>query len=69
MHYSIRKDKSYFLTMTMVDWIDLFTKLNHKIPARRNLCASAMCAGGFRLTQYFKLDFSLNDFISLIQVM
>ena len=31
MHYSIRKDKSYFLTMTMVDWIDLFTKLNHKM--------------------------------------
>jgi REP element-mobilizing transposase RayT len=31
LHYSIRKDKSYFLTMTIVDWIDLFTKVNHKM--------------------------------------
>lgn len=30
LHYNIRKDKSYFLTMTIVDWIDLFTCLNHK---------------------------------------
>lgn len=32
LHYSIRKDKSYFLTMTVVDWIDLFTRVNHKMP-------------------------------------
>lgn len=31
LHYSIRKDKSYFLTMTVVDWIDLFTRVNHKM--------------------------------------
>ena len=31
LHYSIRKDKSYFMTMTVVDWIDLFTKVNHKM--------------------------------------
>lgn len=30
LHYSIRKDKSYFLTMTIVEWIDLFTRKNHK---------------------------------------
>ena len=24
--YNIKKDKSYFLTMTVVDWIDLFTR-------------------------------------------
>ncbi len=31
LHYSIRKDKTYFLTMTIVDWIDLFTRVNHKM--------------------------------------
>ena len=30
LHYSIRKDKPYFLTMTVVEWIDLFTRKNHK---------------------------------------
>jgi putative transposase len=30
-HYNIRKDKSYFMTMTVVDWIDLFTRVNHKL--------------------------------------
>ena len=30
LHYNIRKDKSYFMTMTVVDWIDLFTCVNHK---------------------------------------
>jgi REP element-mobilizing transposase RayT len=30
LHYNIRKDKTYFLTMTIVDWIDLFTRVNHK---------------------------------------
>jgi len=31
LHYNIRPDKSYFLTMTIVDWIDLFTRVNHKM--------------------------------------
>ena len=31
LHYSIRGDKSYFLTMTVVDWIDVFTRKNHKL--------------------------------------
>jgi putative transposase len=30
-HYSIQGDKSYFLTMTVVDWINLFTRVNHKM--------------------------------------
>jgi REP element-mobilizing transposase RayT len=30
LHYSIRPEKSYFMTMTVVDWIDVFTRLNHK---------------------------------------
>ena len=30
LHYNIRKDKSYFMTMTVVDWIDIFTRINHK---------------------------------------
>ena len=30
LHYNIRKDKSYLMTMTIVDWIDLFTRVNHK---------------------------------------
>ena len=29
-HYSIKTDHAYFLTMTVVDWIDLFTLPNHK---------------------------------------
>jgi REP element-mobilizing transposase RayT len=29
-HYNIYKDKTYFLTMTVVDWIDLFTRLTQK---------------------------------------
>ncbi|HRH67137.1 MAG TPA: transposase [Bacteroidia bacterium] len=31
LHYNIREDKTYFMTMTIVDWIDLFTRLNHKM--------------------------------------
>jgi len=30
LHYSIRPDKSYFLTTTVVDWIDVFTRKNHQ---------------------------------------
>ena len=30
-HYSIRPDKSYFMTLTVVDWIDVFTRVNHKM--------------------------------------
>ena len=30
LHYNIRKDKTYFMTMTVVDWIDLFTRVNQK---------------------------------------
>jgi REP element-mobilizing transposase RayT len=30
-HYSIKTDYAYFLTMTVVDWVDLFTRLNHKM--------------------------------------
>ena len=29
-HYNIYKDKTYFLTMTVVDWIDLFTRVTQK---------------------------------------
>ncbi len=29
-HYNIRKDKTYFMTMTVEDWIDLFTRVNQK---------------------------------------
>ena len=29
-HYNIYKDKTYFLTMTIVDWIDLFTRVTQK---------------------------------------
>ncbi|MBK9540810.1 MAG: transposase [Bacteroidetes bacterium] len=31
LHYNIREDKTYFMTMTVVDWIDLFTRPNHKM--------------------------------------
>jgi len=31
LHYTMKSDKSYFLTMTIVDWIDLFTRVNHKM--------------------------------------
>ena len=31
LHYNIRPDKSYFMTLTVVDWIDVFTRLNHKM--------------------------------------
>jgi putative transposase len=31
LHYTMKSDKSYLLTMTVVDWIDLFTRLNHKM--------------------------------------
>jgi putative transposase len=31
LHYSIRGDKTYFLTCTVVDWIDVFTRRNHKM--------------------------------------
>ena len=30
LHYNIRKDKTYFMTMTVVDWIDLFTRVKQK---------------------------------------
>ncbi len=30
-HYSIRPEKSYFMTLTVVDWIDVFTRVNHKM--------------------------------------
>jgi len=30
-HYSIKTDYAYFLTMTIVDWVDLFARLNHKM--------------------------------------
>ena len=30
-HYSIRPDKSYFMTLTVIDWIDVFTHINHKM--------------------------------------
>ena len=29
-HYNIYKDKTYFMTMTVVDWIDLFTRVTQK---------------------------------------
>jgi putative transposase len=29
-HYNIYKDKTYFLTMTIVEWIDLFTRVTQK---------------------------------------
>ena len=29
-HYNIYKDKTYFLTMTVVEWIDLFTRVTQK---------------------------------------
>jgi len=28
-HYSIETDYAYFLTMTIVDWVDLFTRVNY----------------------------------------
>lgn len=31
LHYSIRPDKTYFITLTVVDWIDVFTRLDHKL--------------------------------------
>ena len=30
LHYNISIDKTYFMTMTVVDWIDLFTRLTQK---------------------------------------
>ena len=30
LHYNIYKDKTYFMTMTVVDWIDLFTRVIQK---------------------------------------
>ena len=29
-HYNIYKDKTYFMTMTIVEWIDLFTRVTQK---------------------------------------
>ncbi len=29
-HFNIRKDKTYFMTITVVDWIDLFTRVKQK---------------------------------------
>ena len=31
LHYSIRTDKTYFITSTVIDWIDVFTRKNHKL--------------------------------------
>jgi len=31
LRYNIRTDKAYFLTCTVVDWIDVFTRKNHKL--------------------------------------
>ena len=30
IHYNIYKYKNYFMTMTAVDWIDLFTRVTQK---------------------------------------
>src|SRR5436190_16872632 len=30
-HYSIKGNKTYFLTCTVVNWIDVFTRKNHKL--------------------------------------
>ena len=30
-HYSIKTDYAYFLRMTIVDWGDLFIRVNHKM--------------------------------------
>ena len=29
-HYNIYKDKTYFMTMTVIDWIDLFNRVTQK---------------------------------------
>src|ERR1035441_4472191 len=31
LHRTIKSDKTYFLTSTVVDWIDVFTRKNHKL--------------------------------------
>ena len=31
LHHTIKSDKTYFLTSTVVDWIDVFTRKNHKL--------------------------------------
>jgi len=37
-NYKIRdKDRAYFLTMTVVGWIDLFTRSNHKLLLLKSL--------------------------------
>ena len=52
LHYSIRADKSYFLTLTVVDWIDIFSRKNHKLAIvdaleycqlNKGLCIYAWC--------------------------
>jgi hypothetical protein len=30
-HYRITEGNAYFLTLTVVDWIDVFTRKNHKV--------------------------------------
>jgi REP element-mobilizing transposase RayT len=30
LYYNIYKDKTYFMSMTVVEWIDLFTRLTQK---------------------------------------
>ncbi|MBP6335333.1 MAG: transposase [Bacteroidia bacterium] len=30
-HYTIKTERPHFLTMTIIDWVDLFTRLNHKM--------------------------------------
>jgi hypothetical protein len=30
-HYRINEGKAHFVTMTVVDWIDVFTRKNHKM--------------------------------------
>ena len=32
-HYKIAQDKANFITLTVVDWVDVFTRKNHKFPA------------------------------------
>jgi hypothetical protein len=30
-HYKITEGKVHFVTLTVVDWVDVFTRKNHKI--------------------------------------
>ena len=31
LHFSPRPDKSYFITLAVIDWIDVFTRANQKM--------------------------------------